>query len=140
MTIREWEILETEEQKPKLRHRLARRFWLWKMKNPKDHILVTETKLEDEGTWGSTDFDYYLLHPDRCYDILDVLNSKRWWEKPIWQRWCDIEEFIDTVEPRDWPKPPFEVAVHVESVVIRGFDYVEHDAWLEPIDGWKEDG
>ena len=141
----EWVECE-EPEGPSLLQRLAFRFWLRRRKNPKQHILVVKPKLEDEeGTWG-TDFDAYIRHPDECFspdDTLSFLDAPkgRWWARPIMHARCDMEEYLDPfmIHLDDWPDPPFRMPVHVNGETIRGFDWVEYDAWLEPIDGWPDD-
>lgn len=50
-------------------------------------------------------------------------------------------EWIEVDGPREpsWlHRPPFSMPVHVQGEVIRGYDFVEYDAWLEPLNGWDE--
>lgn len=137
----EW-VEKEEPEEPNLLQRIAFRFWLWKRKNPKQHILVVEPKQEDEGTWD-TDFDAWIDHPDDCFSLklLGTPPEKKWWARPIMWTGCDLDEYLDPfmINPHDWPDPPFRMPVHVNGETIRGYDWVEYDAWLEPIDGWPDD-
>ena len=132
----EW--VEVDEPKePSWLRRLVHRFWVWRMNNPKHHVLVVEPSEEEEGMWGREPFDAYIRHPDACYapDVSWVQPS--WW-RPMMASRCDMEEWIETAEPSDWPEPPFSMPIHVQGEVIRGYDFVEYDAWLEPLNGWDE--
>lgn len=126
-----------EPAEPGLLRRLSHRFWLWRRGNPDTHVLVVEPRLEDEGTWGNTDFDAWIKHPDECYEIID--DGPLWRKPMLWWARCDMEDYLETVEPNDWPDAPFQTPVHVNGEVVRGFDYTEYDAWLEPIGGWPDE-
>lgn len=133
----EWlELDDPEPEAPSLTERLLFRFWLWRMRNPEHHTLVVAPKLEDEGTWGTTEFDANIGHPDECYSPLDMQPNT--WRRPMMWARCGMEEQLEFVEPGDWPDPPFRTEVHIHVEQIRGFDWVEYDAWLEPLHGWEE--
>lgn len=103
------------------------------------HYLVVEQTWEDgePGNWGTPtsltgqqSWFAYIDHPAHCLDEMNGDDEIQW-------RTCGMEDWLDTEgNYEDWPDPPFRIPVFINSEEIRGFDWVEYDAWLEPDGGF----